>query len=568
MDNQKVAEIFQEIGDLLDIANENPFRIKSYHKAAQVIGHMPKDIREIYEKNPKDLENIPGIGKGLRELIEEIFKTGKCSELDNLKKGFPPGILEMLKLRGVGPKKVKLFYQELGLDDLNYLKKTAVEGRLRDLPGMGEKSEQDIINAIDDYQKNPPGRMLINQALANAQHIIAYMKDCKDVQKIEYVGSLRRMKETIGDLDILTTGKNAEKIIDHFTHYPGVKRVIAKGDTKSSVILDSGVQVDLRVLEPKSFGAAMHYFTGSKAHNIHIRALAKRKGLKISEYGVFKGSKMIGGKTEEEVFKSVGLPYIPPELREDNGEFEEPLPKLIETRDLKGDLHMHTKWSDGSQTILDIAKAYKENGYEYIAIADHSGALGITGGLKESNIDKYLKDIEKADKKMKDFKILKGCEVDVMKGGDLYFGDNILKKFDIAIASIHTAMSMDTDSVTKRLIKAIENPYVNMLGHPTGRLLNQRTGYEPDMEKIIKACAANNVVIEINANPMRLDLYDIYCKMAKSHGVKIAINTDAHHSNQMQFLTLGVAVARRGWLEKSDVITTYPLKKLLKALNR
>jgi DNA polymerase (family X) len=563
MDNQKIAEIFQEIGDLLDILGENVFRIRSYHKAAQTIGHMSKDVSEI-----EDLEKIPGIGKHLCEKIEELLRTGECKEFAELKKRVPAGLLDMLKLRGVGPKKVKLIYQTFGIHKLDHLKKLAIDGRLRDLPGLGEKSEQQIIVAVDEFQETPPYRMLFSQALEAAGKIVEHMKSCKQVKKVEYVGSLRRKKETVGDLDILTTGKDPEKIMDHFAAFPGIKRILVRGNTKLSALLISGTQIDLRVLKPESFGAAMHYFTGSKAHNIHIRALAKKKGLKISEYGVFKGAKMIGGKTEKEIFESVGLSYVEPELREDRGEFTEKLPKLIEQKDLRGDLHMHSKWSDGSQHIQEIAKAYKENGYEYIAITDHSGAVGITGGMKEGAMERYLEEIAKTDKRIQDFTILKGCEVDIMKDGSLYFSDKILKQLDVAIASVHTAFNMYEEDMTKRVIKAIENPHINILGHPTGRLINQRPPYKIDMEKVLKACAINNVCVEINSSPMRLDLYDYYCKMAKSLGVKIAINTDGHHTSQMKNLAFGTAVARRGWLTKNDVINTWPIEKLKKFLKK
>lgn len=571
MDNQKIADIFDEIGSILEIQGDNPFRINAYFRAARTIAHYPKDLRDIYLTDPLKLEEIPGIGKDLAAKIIEILKTGKCKAHQELVKKFPKGLLEMLRLRGVGPKKVKLFFGKLGIQNVDQLKKAAQAGKLRKLPKMGEKSEQEILKAIEEFRSYKHERRLLHEALQEANKYVEHMKKCNEIDKIEPAGSLRRRVETIGDIDILTTGKHAEKIMDHFLKYPEIANVIGRGPTKSTVLLKSGVQVDLRVLDPKTFGAALHYFTGSKEHNIRIRDLAKRKGLKISEYGVFKvrGEKeiLVGGKTEEEVFKFVGFPFIPPEFREDRGEIEwalakKPFPELIELKDLRGDLHCHTKWSDGSEELEDVVKAYKKAGYEYMAITDHSKAIGITGGLTAERIKMQWDEIDKLNKELKPFKILKGSEVDILRDGKLDFPDAILKKLDMVVGSVHLNFKMSEEEQTKRIIRAIESGFMHILGHPTGRLIHQRNPYQVNMKKVIEACVRNHVALEINASPTRLDLNDTYVKMAKDLGAKFVISTDSHHSSQMQFQQYGVFVARRGWLTKNDVLNTLPLEKI------
>jgi DNA polymerase (family X) len=594
MDNQKIADIFQEIGDILEIQGANRFRVLAYQKAARIIADMPKDLSDIYRKDPRKLEEIPGIGKDLAGKITELIKTGKCKFHEDLLKHFDKGLLEILRVRGIGPKKVQLFYAKLGIDSIAKLKKAASDGQLRDLPGMGEKSEEDIIKSLGEYDMHTERMMLIT-ALKQAEEIVTHMKKCKFVTRAQYAGSLRRMKDTIGDIDVLASAKNPKKesgkIMDHFIIFGDVASVIAHGDTKTSVILASGVQADLRVIDEKIFGAALHYFTGSKAHNITIRDRAKKKGLKVNEYGVFKLKPkeiLIGGKTEEEVFKAVGLPYIEPELREDRGEIEAALkgrlPKIVDLKDLRGDLHVHSRWSDGATEIEEIARAYMAAGFSYIAMTDHSPSVSIAHGLTPDRfkmqwdeIDEINNDFEKEAGASKSegargqgapavgarpFKILKGVECDILPDGKMDLPDSILKKMDIVIASVHSRFNMTEKEQTERVLRAFKNPYVKIFGHPTGRLINQREPYQIDMERIIDAAIKEGIALEIDSQPSRLDLYDYYCKMAKDKGAKFTVDSDAHAIPQMGFLRLGVSVARRGWLEKKDILNTLPPEKL------
>lgn len=570
MINKQISEIFQEIGDILEIKDENRFKILAYHRASQIIRNLASDLGKIYKKDPKRILEINGIGKDLYLKIVEIIETGKCDYHQRLLDEIPAGVLDMLRLRGVGPKKVKMFYITLGLKSLKELEKACRSGKIHVLPGMGEKTELSILKAIDDMQRFSE-RTLMPFALEEAKLIIEYMKKNKSVKNIEYGGSLRRRKETVGDIDILvsSTKKDAPEIMDHFVKYSEVENVLAHGETKSSIVLITGIQVDLRVVEPKSYGAALHYFTGSKAHNIKIRDMAKKKGMKVSEYGVFKGKKQIAGKTEEEVFKSVGLPFIIPELRKDDGEIEaglkNKLPDSIELKDIKGDLHMHTNESDGTQDLETVAEECYKHGYKYIAITDHSKTSAIAHGLDQKRLLKQYKEIDKLNKKYKDkdFEILKGCEVDILKDGKLDFSDEILAQMDIFPASVHSGFTMPKAKMTDRIIKAMSNPYVKIIGHPTGRLINRRDAYELDMDAIIDAAKEYKVALELNAQPLRLDLKDTYLRRAKEKGVKIVIGTDSHHTSQRVYMQYGIYMARRGWLEKKDVLNTRSLSKLL-----
>ncbi len=571
MDNKTISAVFEEIANIMDINGEIFFKINAYRKAALTIENLALDLRQIVEKNPKELENIPGIGRALRDKIIELVETGKCREHEELKKNFPPGLLEMLNLRGVGPKKVKLFYSELGITNLKQLKAAAEKHLLQGLEKMGEKSEQEILKSIEEHGKFSSERHLINEALQEAERYLEYMKNCTEIEKLQYAGSLRRCQDTIGDVDILVTVKNAEKshekVMEFFTAYKEILNVVAKGETRSSVILQSGVNVDLRVVANESFGAALHYFTGSKDHNVAIRDLAKKKGLKVNEYGVFKGEKMIAGKTEEELFKTLGLPFIPSELRKNDGEIEygfkhKKFPKLIELGDIKGDLHSHSKYSDGKNTIEEMAEVFIARGYEYFAVTDHSSVMGVTGGMSTVDIKNQWEEIDELNKKLKGrIKILKGCEVDILKDGSLDFSDEVLKGLDVVIISAHMHNRLPADEQTARLIKAIENPYSMIMAHPTGRLINKRAEMEFDMEKVINACVANNVALEINASPMRLDLVDKYVRIARDKGVKFTIDTDSHSVQHPEFMKFGIGVARRGWLEKADVLNTLALEE-------
>lgn len=564
MINKVISEIFQEIGDILEIQDENRFKILAYHRASQIIQNLATDLSKTYKKDPKKILEIRGIGKDLYLKIVEIIETGKCDMHQRLLKKIPNGVLDMLNLRGVGPKKVKMFYITLGLTNLEDLEKACRNGKIHVLPGMGERTELLILKAIDDAHRFAE-RTLMPFALEEAELIIKYM----NVEKIEYAGSLRRRKETVGDIDILigASKKNIPNLMNRFVEYDHVEDVLAHGKTKSSVVLNTGIQVDLRVVEEKSYGAALHYFTGSKAHNIAIRDRAKKKGMKVNEYGVFKGAKQIAGKTEESVFKSVGLPFIIPELRKNDGEIEaalkNKLPDSIELKDIKGDLHMHTNESDGTQDLETVVEAAYKNGYKYIAITDHSKTSVITNGLDAKRLLKQFKEIDKLNKKYKDFTILKGCEVDILKDGKLDFSDEILAQMDISCASVHSGFTTPKAKMTDRIIKAMKNPHVKILGHPTGRLINRRDPYELDMDAIIDAAKEYRVALELNAQPLRLDLKDIYLRRAKEKGVKIVIGTDSHHTSQKVYMKYGIYMARRGWLEKKDVLNTRTVKQLL-----
>lgn len=566
-----IASILEEMGDILDIKGEDSFRIIAYKRAALSILNYPYDLRDIAEKNPNALAEIPGIGQHLQKKIIELIKTGKCEEYEKLKKSIPLGLIEMLRIRTLGPKKVKLLYSELKIKDIKELKEAAQKHLIRELDGMGEKSEEQILRSIDEYLKFSTKRNLLSEALFEAERLIEYMGKCKEIKRIEYAGSLRRRKETIGDIDILITVKDPkkshEKIMDHFVSYDDSIEIISKGDTKSTIMLSSGIHIDLRVVADESFGAAMAYFAGDKQHNIKMREIAKRKGLKINEYGVFKGKKMIAGRAEEDIFKSVGMPFIIPEIRRDEGEIEYGLknksfPKFIELSDIKGDMHSHTQYSDGENTVEEMTNAMIKKGYEYFAVTDHSSVVGVVKGMGKKDISMQWTEIDKLNKKYKNsIRILKGAEVDILKDGELDFEEDVLKELDVVIIAAHLYNRLPPEEQTKRLIAAIENPYSMILAHPSGRLLNKRAPMEFDMEKIINACKANKVALEINSNPQRLDTMYQYVKIAKDKGVKFTIDTDSHNVLQPDFMKFGVYTGRRGWLEKSDVLNAQSFAK-------
>lgn len=570
MENTEFAKIFSEIADFLELKEENPFKIRAYRKAAQNIEALSENLESVYKEGGREaLEKIPGVGEGIADKIEQIIKTGKLDLHQQLLKEFPKGFIEMIQTPGLGPKTAMLVYKRLKIGTVEELEKAAREGKLRSLPGMGAKKEESIIKGIE-LKKKIKGRFLLSEAATYTDAIVVALKKLKEVDQILPAGSLRRMKETVGDVDILVTSKKPAVVMDTFTSLPQVDRVLAKGHTKSTVILKNGLQTDVRVVDPNTFGAAAHYFTGSKQHNIQIRTLGVKRGLKISEYGIFKGKKRIGGSKEIDVFKSVGLPYIPPELREGTGEIEAAqkgkLPKLIELKDIKGDLQMHSTWSDGRNKIEEMAEYAKKLGYEYIAITDHSKAVRIAGGLTEEDVLKQIKEIDKINKKMKGITVLKGTEVDILPDGTLDLPDDILKELDVVVAAVHSRFKMPKEEMTKRIIKALKNKYVNILSHPTGRIIGKREPYQVDIEDIISAAKDTGTYLEINSLPERLDLSDVHARHAKEEGVLISIDTDAHATTQLEVMKYGVATARRGWLEKKDVINTQPLDKLLKLL--
>lgn len=568
MENSEFSKIFLSIADFLELKNDNPFKIRAYRKAAQNIESLSKNLEDIYQQGGiKGIEEIPGIGAHLAQHIEEYIKTGKISEQQKLSTAFPKGFLELINIPGMGPKTALLLYKKLKIDSREKLEKAAKAGKLKAIPGMGEKKQENILRGIELKKKNI-GRFLLDDATAHAEILVEELKQLKEVKKILPCGSLRRGKETVGDLDILVVSHHPSKVMAAFTSLSMVKDVLAKGETKSSVILINGMQADVRVIEEEAFGAAAHYFTGCKAHNIYIRQLAQKKGWKVSEYGIFKGDKQIGGSTEEEMFSMFDLQFIPPELREMRGEFEAAakgeIPKLVELGDIKGDLHMHTKASDGVNTIEEMAEAAKKLGYEYILITDHTQSTRVAGGLTEKEALLHMKKVKEADKRIKGITILAGAEVDILPDGRLDYSDEVLKQFDIVLASIHSNFKMDKDKMTARIVRALENKHVRILTHPTGRLIGEREPYAMDMEEVLQAAKKNNVAIELNAHPQRLDLTDVHCMRAKELGVKVVISTDAHSADQLELMQYGVITARRGWLEKKDVLNTLPVEALFK----
>jgi len=575
MTNQEIAEILVHISEILDIQGENPFKIRAYIKASQTIENLTYQLSSLEDKDK--IMELPGIGEGIAKKIKELLDTGKLKYYEDLKESEYAPLIELLRIPGMGPKHAKLVHDELGVKSIEELKKAAEAGKLRELPGLGEKVEQNILQGIQQVQKFKE-RYSLAFIYPRAQNIVEELKKVKEIKQITLGGSLRRMKETIGDVDILVSSDKPKPVMGAFINLPQTAKVVSKGSTKSSIVTKDGFQVDIRVVKPESFGAAQHYLTGSKAHNIRIRSLGVDKGLKINEYGVFKGKKSIAGRTEEEIFKSVGLPYIPPELREDQGEIEaaqnNQFPHLIELKDLKGDLHVHSDWTDGNNSIEEMAKAAQKRGYQYIAVCDHSPTIGITNGLTPQRLKKHNEEIDKLNERMaqtqggKNFRILKGIEVDIRSNGQLDFEDEILKGLDIVVGAVHTKFTQNKEEMTKRIIKAIENPYVDIIAHPTGRLIGKREPYQVNMDKIMDACKANGKVLELNAYPERLDLSDFNCRKAKEKGVKIAISTDAHADAHLEWIKFGVATARRGWIEPEDVINTLPLTRLLRLLSK
>jgi len=572
--NLDMARIFDEIADILELKGENPFRIRAYRRAARTIETLTLDLKVIAERGGVDeLRKIPGVGEGIAKKIVEIAQTGDCEKHRELKREVPEGLLELLSIPRVGPKTIAKVYQELGIKSVAELEAAAKAHKLAGLPGLGAKAEENILKGIEQY-RSYKGRALLSNALPYAESIVNELKKLDAVERITVAGSLRRMRETIGDIDILVVSKRPKEVMDAFTTLDGVEDVLAKGETKSAVII-RGINADVRVVDAASFGAAAHYFTGSKQHNIRIRELGVKKGLKINEYGVFRGEERIGGENEEDVFASVGLPYIPPELREDRGEIEAAkenrIPQLVEVSDLKGDLHVHTKWSDGKNSVEDMADSAIGLGYEYIAVADHSPAVGIAGGLTEDELAPRREEIVKANERFEvegtPFRIFAAVEVDIKSDFSLDFPDTILKDFDLVVGAIHTKFTQDRETMTRRIVGAMENPNVDIIAHPTGRLLGKRDPYEVDMEQLMETAKETGTILELNSFPDRLDLNDLHCKMAKEHGVLVAISTDAHDALQMRdVIRYGVATARRGWLEAKDVVNTRGLKDFIKVL--
>jgi DNA polymerase (family 10) len=571
--NNDVADIFNEVADLLEIKGDNPFRVRAYRNAARTVGGASRSVAELALEE-KGLEGFPGIGADLAAKIRTIVETGKLPLLEDLKKELPEGLSTLMKVRGLGPKKIGLLFHKLNIVSLDDLKKAAAKGRLRELEGFGAKTEQALLEELGRTKVSEHGPERFKLAVAE-QIVTPLFDDLKKVPGVEDIviaGSFRRRAETVGDVDILAAAEKSSAIMDRFVHYDDVEKILAEGATKSMVVLRGGLQVDLRVVPKVSFGAALHYFTGSKSHNIAVRTMGVKKKLKINEYGVFRGRRRIAGRTEEEVYKQVGLPYIEPELREDRGELQAAakgkLPHLITLKDIKGDLHAHTKETDGRYSASDMAEAAKKRGYDYLAITDHSKHVTVARGMDAKRLAAEIRLIDKLNAKLKGITLLKSVELDILVDGSLDLPDEILKELDLVVCSVHYNFKLPKEKQTERVIRALDNRVVNVFCHPSGRLINERPPYEIDLEKVMKAAVERGCYLELNGHPDRLDLNDVDCKMAKDMGLKLAISTDAHSTDDLDLMRFGIGQARRGWLEPGDVINTRGLGELRKLLKR
>ena len=568
--NSEIADIFNRYADLLEIQGANRFKVRAYRNAALTLSSLAYQINDLLKQN-EDLTELPGIGDDLAAKIRQIVDTGKLDALAQLEREMPGGIGDLMKIAGLGPKRVKILYEKLKIDNIDKLKKAAEKGGLSKLEGFGRKTEQNILESIRRREKSGSlDRIKWVAADEIAGPYVEYLKKSKAIKNMEIAGSYRRRKETVGDLDILVSAAKSSDIMKRFVGYEDVEKILAEGSTKSAVILKSGLQVDLRVIENESYGAALMYFTGSKAHNVKLRTLAIKRKFKLNEYGLFRGDKRIAGKTEEDMYARLGMKYIEPELREDTGEIEASikgkLPKLIEIGDIRGDLQSHTKASDGKYSLEDMAKGAWKKGYDYLAITDHSKRVTVANGLDEKRLGKLIREIDKLNASLKGFRLLKSVEVDILKDGSLDLPDEILKELDIVICAIHYDLHLSKAQQTNRVLKAMDNRYFNIFAHPTGRRMPEREPYEIDLEKVMKKALENGCFLELNAQPDRLDLPSNYCKMARDMGLKIAISTDAHSVADLDLMKHGIAQARRGWIEKDDVINTRNwngLKKLI-----
>ncbi|MGA2629490.1 MAG: DNA polymerase/3'-5' exonuclease PolX [Terriglobia bacterium] len=572
MENRDIAAVFEEISNLMKIVQDDPkwqFKAAAYDRAQRVIESLPERLDEVARDPNRKLTDIPGVGADLAKKILELVETGKCQYHQEQMKKVPPSLLDLLHLQTVGPQKVRLFYNHLQIQSVDDLEAAAKAGRLRALPKMDVKSEENILKAIEVYRR-AAGRFRLDTASDTAEELTAYLREIKSVEEVTPAGSLRRGRETVGDLDLLVTGRDHAGIAAHFAAFPGIAQILAKGEDKVSVKLQNDLQVDVRLLERQSYGAALQYFTGSKEHNVALRDRAKRQGLKLSEYGLFQGEQVVASRTEEEIYEKLGLQWVPPELRENLGEIEAAekgaLPKLLELTDIKGDLQMHTTASDGRTSVEEMAAGAKKLGYKYILITDHSKAVTVANGLDEKRAVEHLARIKAARKKVNDIEIWAGAEVDIMGDGRLDYPDELLKQMDIVLVSVHSRMTQPAEEMTERLLKALRNPYVRILGHPTGRQLLKRDPFGFDVERVFGEAQKLGVILELNANPERLDLCDRHVKLARDRGMKLVISTDAHHPDHFAYMRYGVMTARRGWMGKKDIINTYPPEKLLAAL--
>lgn len=565
MKNREIATLFQKMADVLEFKDDNPFKINAYRKSARILNDLTTDIEEIVRAG--EVQTIPGIGKGTAEKIKEYLETGIITKFEQLRKGISDELIALLEIPSLGPKTVALLHKEMKINSLEDLKQAIADERITQLPGMGKKKAENISRGIQLYTLSKE-RMLLGEALNTAREAIAQLEKSTKITGIECAGSLRRGKETIGDIDILATGKKGKEIIAAFVQLPLAHDILAQGDTKGSIVTATGTQLDLRVVGKDSFGAALQYFTGSKAHNIHLREVAKREGLKINEYGIFSAEKKIGGKQEEDIYATLHMDWIPPELREDRGEIEaalkHTLPSLLQHSDIKGDLHVHSTYSDGAYSLEEIALKAKDMGYHYVAVTDHSQSLKIAKGITEARLKEKIAEVKRLNKRLSGIKILVGTEVDIKNDGMLDYPDTLLKQLDLVIGAIHTGFKQSREQITKRIVTAMKNPYLHIIAHPTGRLLGEREPYEVDIDQVIEMANRTGTALELNAYTERLDLDDINCIKAKQKGVLLAIGTDAHHLDQLWMMELGVMVARRGWLEPKNVLNTFTAAELIK----
>lgn len=568
--NADIAVIFEEIADLLEIQGANRFRIRAYRNAARVVGELSQEVSRLLEKG-EDLTQLPGIGDDLAGKIKEIAGSGHCSLLDRLHTELPPAITELLKIPGLGPKRVKALYHDLDVQTIEQLYRAARDGRIRALPGFGEKTENNILQAIEAHA-NQTQRFKLAMAAQYADALEKFLAAIPGVTKVTPAGSYRRMRETVGDLDILVVASAPNPVMQSFIAYDEVAEILSAGVTRASAILKCGMQVDLRVVKEASYGAALHYFTGSKSHNIALRRMAQKSGLKINEYGVFRDKIRIAGETEASVYAAVGLSYIPPELRENRGEIAiaktGKLPRLVEQKDLRGDLHVHTKATDGHNTLREMALAGLSNGFEYLAITEHSRRLAFAHGLDTLRLARQCDEIDQLNAELKGITLLKSIEVDILEDGSLDLPDSALAQLDMVVGAVHSNFNLSRAKQTERILRAMQHPYFTLLAHPTGRLIQRRAPYDVDMLRIIREAKSRGCFLELNAHPERLDLLDTYCRMAKEEGVLISINSDAHSIYDFSNLRFGIGQARRGWLEKHDVLNTRSLKELRGLISR
>ncbi len=563
MRNSEVAALLYSISELLELKGENPFKVRAYAKAARAIEGMTGDIEEMTSQ--KKLKEIPGVGASIAEKIEEYLTTGKIELYGDLLNQVPAQLHDLLRVPGIGPKTAQVLYKKLGVKSIDELEKAARQHRVRRLEGFGAKKEENIIRAIERYRQRST-RIPLGTALPLARGIIEALKKYGVIDRIEPAGSLRRKKETVGDIDLQATSKDPLTAIEAFVHLPVVKTILGKGSTKATIVTRDAIQIDLRIVEDRSFGTSLQYFTGSKEHNIKLRDLARQKGLKLSEYNleeVLTGKK-IYCSSDDEVYIKLGLPPIPAEIREDTGEIEAALkgklPGLVEPGEIKGDFHTHTNWSEGTNTLEEMALAAKQLGYEYVAITDHSRSLGVAHGLSEERLLKQMEEIERLNDKLEDFHIFSGTEVDIKADASIDFSDSILKQCDVVVAALHVGQRQTRREITGRLIAAMENEHVDIIAHPTGRIIGEREGYDVDMDALLTTAANTDTVLEINAYPSRLDLSDVNARKAKSKGVRLTIDTDSHSTEQLRFMEFGVNMARRAWIEKEDLVNTRAVK--------